>query len=682
MSDSSAPMVLQTLPDQPVLWLGQPLANFSQRPRGGCGLRNVGNSCYMNSVLQALAHCPPLAAFFVGGWPDACFPGALLTPPVTARFEFCSLLADSMIELRAGSLREYNPRRVTESVVRAVPEFRAYGQQDAHEAFNYILNNLHDELFALVPPELHRSRKALLCIEAERNAFFTASQKQQQQHQHQPPSLPPQQQQQQQQHASANGKPRVNEPVPQTHQNHRQSIVGDTFQTVCAQTLTCDTCQSKSLTVEEGFELSLPLPSKSQVRVLGEAMDESSPPSWFGALKTALLPPTHVLELEDCLRAFFTPERMEGADSYFCEACDAKSEAGKSVCLAGLPEILCIHLKRFNKTRSWGVTGSKNTTLVRFPLQGLDLSPHCHKDAMEDTSSMYDLFAVVKHTGSANQGHYICCAKSSSGRWLEFDDDLVSAIPLPESQLQTSDAYMLLYQKRPRSVDLDQKSRAAAALRQAPVSALLEGGEEDAVVYLSKAWALRWESMSNPGPVDNTSFACEHGLCLVPAMREVDQRAVGVPRQAFRALCAIYGGPVPAPEVAGLLECPACRAQYKALEERRADEHRVIGELDRLPRADAGFAVPVGWLTLWYRFIRNDQGPLGRGTWLGAAPPGPIDVDVLRDAELTLKPKLRSKTHYQLVNAEIWKTWVEWYGLRGEPLREDALAPELPGQQQ
>ncbi|RYE96029.1 MAG: hypothetical protein EOO41_05050 [Methanobacteriota archaeon] len=51
--------------------------------------------------------------------------------------------------------------------------------------------------------------------------------------------------------------------------------------------------------------------------------------------------------------------------------CNSKQDADKRVSIVSLPEVLCIHLKRF----SYSGWGSKNTTRVAFPLNGLDMSP-------------------------------------------------------------------------------------------------------------------------------------------------------------------------------------------------------------------------------------------------------------------------------------------------------------------
>ena len=57
------------------------------------------------------------------------------------------------------------------------------------------------------------------------------------------------------------------------------------------------------------------------------------------------------------------------------------SFADKVVSLVQLPEVLCIHLKRFNFHHMWG---SKATTEVSFPLSGLDMAPYLVPGGMPD----------------------------------------------------------------------------------------------------------------------------------------------------------------------------------------------------------------------------------------------------------------------------------------------------------
>jgi hypothetical protein len=46
--------------------------------------------------------------------------------------------------------------------------------------------------------------------------------------------------------------------------------------------------------------------------------------------------------------------------------------ADRALYISQLPEVLCIHVKRFNYSHMWG---SKVSTTVTFPLEGLDMSP-------------------------------------------------------------------------------------------------------------------------------------------------------------------------------------------------------------------------------------------------------------------------------------------------------------------
>ena len=63
---------------------------------------------------------------------------------------------------------------------------------------------------------------------------------------------------------------------------------------------------------------------------------------------------------------------------YKCERCNTLNDSTKQLSLIQLPEILCIHVKRFRFDGYFG-TGSKVSEMVEFPLTDFDLTSFIRK---------------------------------------------------------------------------------------------------------------------------------------------------------------------------------------------------------------------------------------------------------------------------------------------------------------
>ncbi|KAG0714353.1 Ubiquitin carboxyl-terminal hydrolase 46 [Chionoecetes opilio] len=155
-----------------------------------------------------------------------------------------------------------------------------------------------------------------------------------------------------------------------------------------------------------------------------------------------------------CLRCFFSTETISAENKVLCENCCSLQEHQKRTRVKKLPTILVLHLKRFQ------FLGQYNRTLklshrVVFPLElrVFDTS----SDAV-NPDRLYDLAAVVVHCGTGiNRGHYIAIVKSHRF-WLLFDDDAVDKIDpavmeefyglTSELQKSSETGYILFYQSR------------------------------------------------------------------------------------------------------------------------------------------------------------------------------------------------------------------------------------------
>jgi len=146
----------------------------------------------------------------------------------------------------------------------------------------------------------------------------------------------------------------------------------------------------------------------------------------------------------DCLKEYCREETLADAEKWYCSRCKDHKCASKKFDIWSTPEILIIQIKRFHQI---GYRRDKITTLVDFPIKGLDTSELCVDGNVKGESRHYDLFAVSNHMGGIGGGHYTAYARNpDSNIWYEFNDKSVSRVN--ESEIVTAAAYVLFYRRK------------------------------------------------------------------------------------------------------------------------------------------------------------------------------------------------------------------------------------------
>jgi ubiquitin C-terminal hydrolase/tetratricopeptide (TPR) repeat protein len=163
----------------------------------------------------------------------------------------------------------------------------------------------------------------------------------------------------------------------------------------------------------------------------------------------------HHLTLDDCFENFTHSERLDEENRWYCSKCKDHVRAEKTMSLWRLPNVLVVHLKRFEFKHS--LRREKLETFIEFPLEDLDMTKYCAADTKEDfvksnILSSYDLFGVVNHYGRLGFGHYNAYARrwnedGIESDWILFDDSSVRSGVTTEDIVSNS-AYILFYRRR------------------------------------------------------------------------------------------------------------------------------------------------------------------------------------------------------------------------------------------
>ncbi|KAJ7117610.1 hypothetical protein C8R44DRAFT_707956 [Mycena epipterygia] len=112
---------------------------------GTLGLGNMGNTCFMNSALQCLAHEPELAEYFLTGvFQQELNPDNPLGMHGAIAEAFGALL--QRIWASSGPSTSYSPREFKTQLQRFAPQFSGYQQHDSQELVAFLLDGLHEDL--------------------------------------------------------------------------------------------------------------------------------------------------------------------------------------------------------------------------------------------------------------------------------------------------------------------------------------------------------------------------------------------------------------------------------------------------------------------------------------------------------------------------------------------------------
>ena len=337
---------------------------------GTTGLKNLGNTCYMNSILQCMNGTIPLSRYFM----DGSYKQHINKENVLgSRGVLAEAFANVVRHLWDGQYKFISPMTFKEVSGRLNEMFKTSDQQDAQEFLEFLLDGLHEDL----NPNASRTKLQDLTLEDER----------------------------------------VRERLPDpyasflewqryTHRNF--SVVVNWFQGQLSSRLTCLTCNTRSTTYSPFMYLSLPVPPKKNPTIL-DCLEE------FCTEET--------LEKEDawqcpkCKKPRKATKKLTITRLPHMLIIHLKRFTNKGPWRDKLNTPIEYPLKELDLSKY-------------VPQVGDGVPPGWTPPPEQTAPFLYDLYGVCNHYGTLNGGHYTAFVRNTYDEgWNLFDDSKASKVP-------------------------------------------------------------------------------------------------------------------------------------------------------------------------------------------------------------------------------------------------------------
>eukprot|EP00751_Fragilariopsis_kerguelensis_P010792 CAMPEP_0170769684 /NCGR_PEP_ID=MMETSP0733-20121128/7105_1 /TAXON_ID=186038 /ORGANISM="Fragilariopsis kerguelensis, Strain L26-C5" /LENGTH=1382 /DNA_ID=CAMNT_0011111289 /DNA_START=85 /DNA_END=4230 /DNA_ORIENTATION=- len=352
---------------------------------GAVGMHNLGNSCFLNSIIQCLNHIAPLTQYFLE---DKKFSEDINRQnPLGSGGHVATAYAALLKEVWSGNYSALAPRLLKQTVASFAPQFRNSYQHDSQEFCQFLMDGLHEDCNRVTNKPYVEELEGF-GMKDEKAAIETW----------------------------------------RKHLLRHDSIIVDRCQGMHRSHLTCPSCGRESIKFDVFSTVSLP--------VVLEGKEGSNT--------------NDVLMVEDCIEKFLEGEQLDEMNAWYCQGCKKHVCALKMIALWSVPDILILHLKRFQFEKcavSDNILRSKVDNTVKFPVDNLDLTKNVLGPIDKDAPPVYNLFGVSEHVGvTANSGHYTATVRNcKDGRWYRYNDAHVGETT--GETAVTGGAYLLFYQR-------------------------------------------------------------------------------------------------------------------------------------------------------------------------------------------------------------------------------------------